>query len=245
MIQTKEYLYTDKNPLKYIEKIKKPLNKQKFLWCSSNVANSYRRYTEDSYYHSINNALRTGITDSAAVIADIENLDLMFNTLPEDMKNQRQIDVYRGMTFTSELKSALQHTNGTNILTEKGFISTSKDKKIAQNFAAMDDKVVMHIVIPEHSTILDDEQMPDSIRSAKRNEREVLLPRNAQFKILSYNPESNIIEAVYIGQKKPLKKPQFVYERSYDCILSDLNKSTIINPIGEFYNDKYANFQVS
>ena len=60
------------------------------------------------------------------------------------------------------------------------------------------------------------------------NEEEVLLPRNAQFKIVNYNPKTRIVNAVYLGSKSNSELPELLEYSGRDMI-SDLNKNLIIN----------------
>ena len=127
-----------------------------------------------------------------------------------------------------ELKKIIDGKSSTDIYIEKGFASTSKDKVVAKCFAFMDDqeKILLRIQVPKGSKVIDDEKLPSYARSKMIAEKEVLLPRNAQFKITGYNPKTKVVDAVFIGQKQPLTMPEFKKFTGMD-ILSDINKINI------------------
>ncbi len=115
----------------------------------------------------------------------------------------------------------------TDVFTDKGFVITSSDREIASMYAQRDNAVIMHITVPKGSNIIDSAKLPKSKCQILKNQKEVLLPRNAQFKITSYNPKTKVVEAVYLGQKYPLTIPENKFN-SGAAALSDLNK-TLLN----------------
>ncbi len=180
-------------------------------WCLSHHFNSYKEYTKNGLFEKINGFLRYGITDDIFTENYIRNLDKLFETLPKKLRNTVPLEVYRGIKLDSD------------IYLDKGFVSTSKSKSIAKQFMG-EDGVLFHIIIPRNSVIIDDEKLPSYARSFMKTEQEVLLPRNAQFKILSYNPKTGIVEAEYIGQKQPLEMPPKVIIASHQEICGEYNK---------------------
>ena len=191
-------------------------------WCTTKDFYAYKRYTLNSYFESINEALRSGFTNDFSIKYDIQQLDNVFKTIPEKIKPQKDMEVYRGAYLSDELKNIIKGNSKTNIYTDQGFVSTSKNINVANRFAKGNDKVLLHITIPKGSSVIEDEKLPSYARS-KMKEEEVLLPRNSQFKILSYNPITKTVEAEFIGQKKPLDFPTYT-EDSGRNTLSDINK---------------------
>ena len=209
-------------------------------WCSRKEFGAYKRYTQNGYFEKINSALRCGITNDYFVNEDIQALDRLFLALPNKLRNKTPLNVYRGTILTQELQDILTGKSENNIYTDKGFVSTSKSKQVAKLFAQKDDGIMMYITIPKNSCIIDDSFLPSYAGSKMESEQEVLLPRNAQFRILSYNPESRIVEAQYIGQKQPLEIPQIIeIKSSGQDILSNWNKEFILKDIQ--IKDKYKN----
>ena len=210
-------------------------------WCSSKEFGAYRRYTQNGYFEKINFALRFGFTNDFLVNNDILSLDKLFETLPNKIKNKTPLTVYRGTILTKELKDIINGKAQNNIYTDKGFVSTSKSKEVAEQFAQKEEDIILQITIPKNSTIIDDEKLPSYVCSKMNSEKEVLLPRNAQLKILSYNPQNKIIKAEYIGQKTPLEIPRITEAKhSGQDILSNLNKEFILKDtkIKEEYKNK-------
>lgn len=197
-------------------------------WACSKNMDAYKRYTINGYFEDINTALRTGITDNFGVPDDIKMLDELFKTVPNVITPKQDMIVYRGAYLDSELKKIIDGKSSTDIYIEKGFASTSKDKVVAKSFAFMDDqeKILLRIQVPKGSKVIDDEKLPSYARSKMIAEKEVLLPRNAQFKITGYNPKTKVADAVFIGQKQPLLMPEFKKFEGM-CILSDINKINI------------------
>lgn len=238
-----EYL----NPLKLDSSYKNPdKNKIQSFYLSADFI-AYNRYTENGYHEKINNALRTGYSDDISVQNDILSLDKLFEQIPSIHIPQTDIKVYRGTVLTEELKEILNGNSKTDVFTDKAFVSTSKRKDVAEHFAEPffirnQDKILLQITIPKGSKVIDDEKIPSAFRSKMSNEKEVLLPRNAQFRVLSYDKENKIVDVIYLGQKQPLEMPQ-IYQCSGFDILADINKATLFNgknktPFDKEYNSK-------
>lgn len=192
-------------------------------WTTSKDFDAYKRYSMNSYFEKINGSLRTGTTNDFFVLEDIKKLDNLFKTIPEEIKPDNEMIVYRGAYLSPELKNILDGKSSSDIYVDKGFVSTSKNKSIAKQFASTDEKVFMQIKIPKGASVIDDTQLPSSACSKMRNEEEVLLPRNSQFKILSYNPLTKIVEAEFIGQQYPAIMPTYDDYTGSDN-LAELNK---------------------
>lgn len=195
-------------------------------WCSSSKDfEAYKRYTQNSFFEQINGALRSGLTDDYFVLNDIECLDRIFKTMPDEATPKEDMVVYRGTYLSKDLKDIIDGKSSTDIFVEKGFASTSKSKNVAKSFAYAEnpDKILLKITIPKGSKVIDDEELPSYARSKMQAEQEVLIPRNAQFKILSYNPRTKTADAIYLGQKYPLKMPEVIKVSGAD-ILSNINK---------------------
>ena len=204
-------------------------------WCLSSPFNSYKEYTKNGLFEKINDFLRYGITDDIFIENYIRNLDKLFETLPQKLRNTVPLEVYRGVKLNPELEQLINGKLDSDIYVDKGFVSTSKSKSIAKQF--MGEKgVLFHIIIPRNSVIIDDEKLPSYARSFMKTEQEVLLPRNAQFKILSYNPKTGIVEAEYIGQKQPLEMPQKIILQTHQEIFGEYNKILLNKkvPIDDF-----------
>lgn len=201
-------------------------------WCSRKEFGAYKRYTQNGYFDKINSALRFGFTPDPFVNDDILALDKLFQSLPNKLRNKTPLEVYRGTVLTQELKDIIEGKTQSNIYTDKAFVSTSKSKQVAEQFAQKEEGIIMHISIPKGSCIIDDENLPSYAGSKLDAEKEVLLPRNSQFRVLSYNPQTKIIEAEYIGQKQPLGIPRTTQEKQVgQDILADLNKKFLIEKI--------------
>ncbi len=192
-------------------------------WCLSSPFDSYKAYTKNGLFEKINSFLRYGITDEIFIENYIRNLDKLFETLPQKLRNTVPLEVYRGIKLNPELEQLINGKLDSDIYLDKGFVSTSKSKSIAKQFMG-EDGVLFHIIIPRNSVIIDDEKLPSYARSFMKTEQEVLLPRNAQFKILSYNPKTGILEAEYIGQKQPLEMPQKIILPTHQEICGIYNK---------------------
>ena len=93
-------------------------------------------------------------------------------------------------------------------------------------FIGNQDKILLQITIPKGSIVIDDEKIPSDFRSKMSSEKEVLLPRNAQFRVLSYDKENKIVDVIYLGQKQPLEMPQ-INQYSAADILATLNKNVL------------------
>lgn len=229
-----EYINAEKIQFSY-----KDLNKEDQVvdsWCSSRDFNAYRRYTANGYFEKINSALRTGYTDDICVEDDILALDRLFQQVPKQITPKTDMEVFRGVSLKKELTDILQGKSDTDIYVDKAFVSTSKSKQVAKQFALGEDKVILHITIPKGSKIIDDYYLPSYVRSKMAGEEEVLLPRNAQFKITNYNPKTKVVDAIYLGSKCTSEMPQ-LYRYSGRDVLSDLNK-TFINTKNDFLFDK-------
>ncbi len=196
-------------------------------WAPPRLMTVFSRYTQNSYFEQINNALRSGYSESVLVNDDIEALDKLFKLVPNKLKNKTPMTVYRGARITKELDDILQGKANTDIFTEKAFVSTSKNKQVAKQFAMRNDKIVFEIEIPVNSTFIEDSMMPSYARSKMTNEEEVLLPRNAQFKITGFDPKTRTVKATYLGQKQPLEMPE-IFEYSGASVMSDMNKNLLI-----------------
>ena len=197
-------------------------------WYLSKDFDAYKRYTKNGYFEAINNALRGGIAKDSFVLDDIQTLDRLFHKIPLQILPKKDMVVYRGAFLTNELKDILQGKSKTNIFTDKAFVSTSKSKEVAEQFASGEDKILLQIRIPKGSKVIDDEKLPSYIASKMKSEQEVLLPRNAQFKVLSYDEKNKTVDVLYLGQKFPLEMPT-TFDYSGMEILAELNKSSFYN----------------
>ena len=196
-------------------------------WAPSKLMSVFSRYTQNSYFEQINNALRSGYTESILVNDDIEALDKLFKLVPNKLKNKTPMTVYRGALLTKELDDILQGKSKTDIYTEKAFVSTSKSKQVAKQFAMHGDKIILEIELPQNTTFIEDSMLPSHARSRMSSEEEVLLPRNAQFKITDFSPKTRTVKAIYLGQKQPLEMPE-IFENSGSDMLSNLNKNLLL-----------------
>ena len=209
-------------------------------WCLSRDFDVYKRYTKNGYFEKINNALRYGYTNDFFVQEDIQALDRLFQKMPTQIIPKTDMTVYRGTFLTNELSDILQGKSKTNIFTDKAFVSTSKSKQVAKQFVNNEDKILLKITVPKGSKVIDDERLPSYVASIMKGEQEVLLPRNARFKVLSYDENSGIVDVLYLGQKQPLEMPEF-FEHSGQDILSDLNKNSLLIEKIPLYNKELKN----
>jgi len=215
------------NKIPFFIKEKKLKNDSKaYEYSSKEYFSVFCEYVQGYLCERINSALRLGSTDDYTVLLDIQKMDKMFANLPDTMKTEAPMRVYRGTSLHGDLGDILSGKSDSDIYTDKGFVSTSKDKEVAKVFCALKkDAVLLDIVIPKGSLVLDDEKLPSYAGSLKL-QREVLLPRNAQFRILSYDDKSRVVKALYLGQHEPLELPK-VFVHSASDILSDRNKELI------------------
>ena len=217
-----------KTNLEIYDKPIKKLNSEAIdEWAPAKLMSVFSRYTQNSYFEQINNALRSGYSESILVNDDIEALDKLFKLVPNKLKNKTPMTVYRGALLTKELDDILKGKSKTDIYTEKAFVSTSKSKQVAKQFAMHGDKIILEIELPKNTTFIEDSMLPSYARSKMSNEEEVLLPRNAQFKITSFDPKTKIVKATYLGQKQPLEMPE-IFEYSGSDMLSNLNKNLLL-----------------
>lgn len=217
-----------KTNLEIFDKPIKKLNSEAIdEWAPAKLMSVFSRYTQNSYFEQINNALRSGYSESILVNDDIEALDKLFKLVPNKLKNKTPMTVYRGALLTKELDDILKEKSKTDIYTEKAFVSTSKSKQVAKQFAMYGDKVILEIELPKNTTFIEDSMLPSHARSRMSSEEEVLLPRNAQFKITDFNPKTRTVKAIYLGQKQPLEMPE-IFEYSGSDMLSNLNKNLLI-----------------
>lgn len=150
-------------------------------------------------YITMNGHLRQGKYESPEVKESIAILDSVMKTAA---KTQESVTVYRGLAKLPEgLKSG-------SVFIDKGYVSTSTDKGAADKIAreAKDDiPIVMQIKIPKGKPALSMEHATGKTKYS--TEREVLLPRNAKFKIerLEYMPGDKpyfVAYAKYLGSAK-------------------------------------------
>ena len=196
-------------------------------WAPSKLMSVFSRYTQNSYFEQINNALRSGYSESILINDDIEALDKLFKLVSNKLKNKTPMTVYRGALLTKELDDIIHGKSKTDIYTEKAFVSTSKSKQVAKQFAMHGDKIILEIELPKNTTFIEDSMLPSHARSRMSSEEEVLLPRNAQFKITDFSPKTRTVKAIYLGQKQPLEMPE-IFEYSGSDMLSNLNKNLLL-----------------
>lgn len=207
-------------------------------WAPCKLMSVFAKYTQNSYFEQINNALRSGYSRNELVNDDIEALDKLFKLVPNKLKNKTPLTVYRGARITKELDEILQGKAKTDIFTEKAFVSTSRNKNVAKQFAMRKDKIIFEITLPENTTFIEDSMLPSHARSKMSGEEEVLLPRNAQFKITGFDPKTRIVKATYLGQKQPLDMPE-IFEYSGASLLGCLNKNLLLNEKEPQNNNMY------
>ena len=205
-------------------------------WAPDELMRVFAKYTQNSYFEDINNALRSGYSKDELVNYHIEALDKLFKLVPNKLKNKTEMTVYRGARITKELDDILQGKSKTDIFTEKAFVSTSKDKNVANRFATRKDKIIFEITLPINTTFIEDSMLPSHARSRMSGEEEVLLPRNSQFKITDFDPKTRVVKATYVGQKLPLDMPE-IFEYSGASLLSEVNKSLLLAEKENLNND--------
>ena len=196
-------------------------------WAPDKYMRAFSRYTQNGYFEDINTALRTGCSKNIFVNEDIDALDKLFKLVPDKFKNKTPMTVYRGAYLTSDLADILQGKSKTDTFIEKAFVSTSRNRQVAQRFAMDENKIILEIELPKNTTFVEDAILPSYARSKMSGEEEVLLPRNAQFKIIGFNPKTKTAKVIYLGQQKPLEMPE-VFEYSGEDILSKLNKNFLL-----------------
>ncbi|MBQ3642416.1 hypothetical protein II906_10915 [bacterium] len=208
-------------------------------WSKKAEFYSYRDYCLNSYYQDINDSLRLGLPvsnpNSAVIIKDMDNL---FDTMPEQYCVKAPELVFRGIqveNLPQELLDIITLKNpANNTFTDKGFVSCSRDKRIAKEFAcsAGTHGIFLDIILPTGSKRIDSSSLPYSIKSLFSSEQEVTLPRNSQFRVDSYNPKTGRAKLTYLGQKLPLDPVSVMpKEHLHDelDILAMLNKTKINN----------------
>lgn len=198
------------------------------FWAPQKLMDTFAYCIKHAEFYKINNALRTDFSETIYINADIRALDELFEIIPSELKNTTPITVYRGTKLTKELSEILQGKSSKDIFTDKAYVFTSSDINIAKLYATHSDNVLFQIELPPNSTYITASMLPNSIAKDMKGQKEILLPRNAQFQIISYDAKSKTVKAKYIGQKQPLTTPGVMAPLKYDYT-TFLNKCEIEN----------------
>lgn len=168
---------------------------------------SYTSASSDSI--EINRALRkTELLPSR--YADItKRLDSLF--LTDYSTNDFPIRVYRGLTFDIFNKDAdiqdilrLKNKNESTFI-DKGFVSTSTSKDIAERFKGKNG-ILLEINVPANSKYLDLHKLTKGSFHSNNNlkrEKEYLFPRNSKFKVISFDERTCVCKVEYMGEVFP------------------------------------------
>lgn len=168
--------------LKYI-KYGKDLFSEQLLYLSKHKKyNSLLEYYVGQGSYLINTYLRKEHDNNTTKTPDvIVSLDNLFKKIPPTTKD---IIVYRGIHSSYEI-----NTN----FSEKGYTSTSLNEKVGKLFAPKQGCCLLKIIIPKGSKVI------PLFGYSMSSESEVLLPRNATFKIISIiHDKTTMIELKYI-----------------------------------------------
>lgn len=133
----------------------------------------YKESEEEGGFQAINNALRSG---SGKHSETIRRIDEGFNYFGQN-SSKRQL-VYRGV----EKFEAVDNLKVGDILTDKAFVSTTQNKSVAEEFAHSGG-YLLEITIPAGANYIDMESIEGFDQSKMHEESELLLERNAQFKV--------------------------------------------------------------
>lgn len=165
-------------------------------------------YRDDAGNADLNRNLRTGKPLSAAGKKHSKELDTLLN----DSKLDHDTMVYRGIApsnpqariFAEQIKSGQMKPGA--VLTDKGYASTTLDSNIANGKFAEDGGVVFKIKAPKGSDGLYMNAASDKFTGKRydgefRDEKEVLLPRNSQYKVGKIEKVGNqyVVEMTYEG----------------------------------------------
>jgi len=165
-------------------------------------------YRDISGNADLNRSLRTGSPLSAEGQKHAKQLDGLLN----NSKLEHDTMVYRGIApsnpqakiFAEQIKSGQMKPGA--ILTDKGYASTTLDSKIANGKFAEDGGVVFKIKAPKGSNGLYLNSASDKFQGSRydgefRDEKEVVLPRNSQYKVGNIEKVGNqyVVEMTYEG----------------------------------------------
>lgn len=157
----------------------------------------------------INRGLREHTPLSIERAEVIRRIDSLFYT--DSSTNDYPMTVYRGMNFDvlskdSPLQDILSLKNPKdNVFIDKGFISTSSSKQVAENFKGKKG-FLLEINIPPNSKYLDLHKLSKGQKKSNMNlqtEKEYLFPRNSKFKVLSFDEKTRVCKVEYMGEVLP------------------------------------------
>ena len=146
-------------------------------------------YLDDSGYMMFNNILRGKKTYNQATQKNVgEHISHIKSAMTKQITT-KNVRVFRGIGKSISIESLGVGT----IFQDAGFISTSTDKDVADEF--MTGKIILDIIIPKNSYF--------AFGSSK--EQEVILPPNSKFKVTAVKPMPIPTGRLTPGQRKRLE----------------------------------------
>jgi len=158
---------------------------------------------QGSFYGSINSGLREGHVKSADARKYVQGLDQVFEKIAAKGGVPKAITVFRG-TFPGlddNFDAFLESAKAGDMMFDEGFVSTSMDPKIAEDFSLSPNGYLFEITVPKGTPALPVNDITGQLTS----ESELLLPRaekGASFRV------KNIVDG-------PPGKKKFVMDYVY------------------------------
>lgn len=143
-----------------------------------------KRYTGPGHVE-INGDLRGDSNGDPAVHSDIYWLDRAL----EAVAVPEVLEVYRGIDRVYAQELERRGLRSGDIIQDKGFLSTSRNRGVARRFLGYEEGgMLLRILIPKGSCALD-----LSLYSTNPDEQEILLPREANRRVLGYDAENDVL----------------------------------------------------
>lgn len=149
--------------------------------------NEIKKYTSSGYV-TINNLLRTDeILGNSLLYVNFEDILSLFEAYHYTSSlSTANIITYRG----SNTDDLLYGKMAGDFVIESGFLSTTFDKQIAQNFADINYGNIYKFYLPQQTPLLSLNKL-----STHKNEEEILLPLGSIFKIISIENRRNLSDS--------------------------------------------------
>jgi hypothetical protein len=140
------------------------------------------QYQNDDVFTDLNDKLRRGDDwdedDASTDPKVLDDVTKQLDNLVDKFSVTQETTVYRGVNYPIARQIAADWAKGEKpTFSDKGFVSTSLDRSIAEDFGGD----IFEIVLPPGQRAFD----VASLKLSKANEREILLPRGMQFQVLA------------------------------------------------------------
>jgi len=196
--------------LKYVDSLNK------------DIINSLKWYTNQGYV-ILNNVLRKNLSIDEDTKKHLKNIDLAFKGVP---RTTNIITVYKGLTQE-------------NFISDKGFMSTTLDKKLTDRFTESSKCCIAEITIAKGSKIL-----PLYKISYHDDELEILLNRDGNIQITNIDKEQlqTIINCIYSDSSSVIvtkKDDSKSLDKKIQIMISDDEKiDRIVKNIIKMYKEE-------